>query len=77
MFDLKSWLVKGIVAGYKGGYFSLPYVTVMTSNYIVSGLLTEADAAAISAECDAWDAENQPVDEYNLEEELLPNEVIE
>lgn len=77
MFDLKDWLVKGIVNGYKGGYFSLPHVTTMTANYVVSGLLTEADAANISAECDAWDAVNQPMNEDGPEEEMLPDEVIE
>ena len=60
MFDLKSWLVTGLVDGYKGGYFSLPHVTTMTANYVVSGLLTEADAEIIASECEEWDAENQP-----------------
>lgn len=60
MFDLKSWLVMGLVDGYKGGYFSRPYLTTKTADYVVSGLLTEADAAQISDACDAWDADNQP-----------------
>lgn len=70
MFDLKSWLVRGLVDGYKGGYFSRPYVTTKTADYIVSGLLTEADAAQISDACDEWDKSQADVEEGQPAEEV-------
>lgn len=57
MFDFKSWLKTGLIDGYKQGSFSMPYITTMTANYIIKGLLTVDDAEEIDAACKAWDEE--------------------
>lgn len=51
MFDLKEWVKGGLIQGYASGEFSRPGVITMTANYIIRGLLTEADAAEIDAAC--------------------------
>ena len=45
MFDLKEWVKSGLIQGYKSGEFSKPGIITMTANYIIRGLMTEADAA--------------------------------
>lgn len=80
MFDFKSWLIKGLVDGYKQGFFSMPHVTTMTANYIVSGFLTNDDAENINAQCTAWDeekaAQEAAEDTGGIEEEIPPDEVM-
>lgn len=51
MFDLKEWVKSGLIQGYESGEFSRPGIITMTANYIIRGLLTEADAAEIDAAC--------------------------
>lgn len=51
MFNLKLWLIDGLIEGYETGEFSRPAVVTMTANYIARGILTETDAAAIDAAC--------------------------
>lgn len=78
MFDFKSWLIKGLVDGYKQGFFSMPHVTTMTANYIVSGFLTNDDAENINTQCTAWDEEKAATEAVEeTEEETPPDEVME
>lgn len=51
MFNLREWLMQGIIEGYTTGEFSRPAVVTMTANYIARGILDEADAAAIDEAC--------------------------
>lgn len=67
MFNLKEWVVTGLVDGYKQGSFSMPHITTMAANYIVAGILTTQDAAEIAAQCQAWD-EQQALTEQQPEE---------
>lgn len=80
MFDFKSWLIKGLVDGYKQGFFSMPHVTTMTANYIASGFLTNDDAENINAQCTEWDeekaAQEAVEDAGGIEEEIPPDEVM-
>lgn len=77
MFDFKTWLIKGLVDGYKQGFFSMPHVTTMTANYIASGFLTNDDAENINTQCTAWDEEKAAMeDTEETEEEASPDEVI-
>ena len=57
MFDLQEWIKDGLKNGYREGVFSMPYITTMTANYIVAGLLVEQDAQEIAEACAAWDKE--------------------
>lgn len=57
MFNLNEWIKDGLKNGYREGIFSLPYITTMTANYIVAGLLVEQDAQEIAEACAAWDEE--------------------
>lgn len=76
MFDFKTWLISGLVDGYKQGFFSMPHVTTMTANYIVSGLLTNADAESISAQCTAWDEEKAAMEAVEKTEEEIPTDEV-
>lgn len=80
MFDFKTWLIKGLVDGYKQGFFSMPHVTTMTANYIASGFLTNDDAENINAQCTEWDeekaAQEAVEDAGGIEEEIPPDEVM-
>ena len=57
MFNLSEWIKAGLKNGYREGVFSMPYITTMTANYIVAGLLVEQDAQEIAEACAAWDKE--------------------
>ena len=73
MFDFKTWLKTGLTDGYKQGSFSMPHVTAMTANYIMSGMLTQQDAAEIAAACAAWDEEQARLEaEKEQTEEVDP-----
>lgn len=66
MFDLKEWVKSGLIQGYKSGELSKPGIITMTANYIIRGLLTEADAAEIDAACP--EPEPEPIPETPVEE---------
>lgn len=72
MFDFKAWLKTGLVDGYKQGSFSMPYITTMTANYIVAGMLMQADAAEIATACAAWDEEQKRLKEKKAQQEVDP-----
>lgn len=63
MFDLKEWVKSGLIQGYESGEFSRPGIITMTANYIIRGLLTEADAAEIDAACPEPEQTAAPVEE--------------
>ena len=63
MFDLKEWVKSGLIQGYESGEFSRPGIITMTANYIIRGLLTEADAAEIDAACPEPEQLETPVEE--------------
>ncbi len=70
-FDFKIWLKTGLIDGYKQASFSMPYITTMTANYIVAGMLTQTDAADIATACAEWDAELARIEEEKKAQEAI------
>lgn len=71
MFDLKEWVKNGLIQGYESGEFSRPGIITMTANYIIRGLLTEADAAEIDAACQEPEQLETAVEEVKEMEEIV------
>ena len=67
MFDLKSFIVTKIVNGVKNGTFTKEYANIMAVNYLVKGVLTEAEVQSISEQIEAW--ENEPKEEVEEQTE--------
>ena len=51
MFDFSGWVVSGIIDGYKKGLTPFAKVTELTANYLIKGIITQAQADAIMLEC--------------------------
>ena len=53
MFEFSEWAVAGILDGYKNGLTPFSKVTELTSNYLMGGLITQAQADEIKLKCPA------------------------
>lgn len=53
MFDFSSWLVSGILDGFKKGHTPFSKVTELTANYYAKGLISQEQAEQIATECPA------------------------
>lgn len=76
MFDLKSFIVTNIVNGVKNGTFAKEYANIMAVNYLVKGVLTEAEVETISTQIEEWEAEQSAMAEDAVMEENILNEEI-
>ena len=56
MFDLKSFIKRGLLAGYASGQFSAAYISVKCDEFLSKGLLTEQDVEDIASETGLNDA---------------------
>lgn len=83
MFNLKEFVVDGLVIGYTSGTFSRPYLTIMATSYLMSGMITQEDIEEVNQKWDDWEkeqaekeqAENTPVTLPELPEDELEKEV--
>lgn len=69
MFNLREWLVENILSGYASGQFSREYISLKSTDYLLKGVLTEADVALIA---EATKAPEEPVEEM-IEEGVNEN----
>ena len=53
MYDFSNWVVSGIIDGYKNGYTPFSKVTELTANYLIKGIITQAQADEIVLKCPA------------------------
>ena len=50
MFSLKEFIIKNLIDGVKRGDFTKPYASIMATNYVVKGILTESDVERFDKE---------------------------
>ena len=75
MFSLKEFTIKNLIDGVKRGDFTKPYASIMATNYVVKGILTESDVERFDKETTEEVVEEITVDEIlaedNTEEPLI------
>lgn len=63
MFVFSQWVVSGIVDGYENGLTPFSKVTELTANYLIKGIITQAQADEIAVKCPLKTAEGENVDD--------------
>ena len=67
MFSLKEFIIKNLIDGVKRGDFTKPYASIMATNYVVKGILTESDVERFDTET---------TEEVIAETELTVDEIL-
>lgn len=63
MFVFSQWVVSGIIDGYENGLTPFSKVTELTANYLIKGIITQAQADEIASKCPLKTAEGENVDD--------------
>lgn len=50
MFNLKEFIVKNLIEGVKNGSFTKEYASILATNYLLKGVLSQEDIAKFDSE---------------------------
>ena len=50
MFNFKEFVVKNLINGVKNGSFTKEYASILATNYLLKGILSEEDIAKFDSE---------------------------
>ena len=77
MFNLKEFVLNNLINGVKNGSFSKQYASILATNYVLKGLLSEEDVARFDEETKVEEVtiENEEVvtEEPTIEESMTEN----
>lgn len=73
MFNFKEFVVKSLIDGVKNGSFTKEYASILATNYVLKGLLTQEDVARFDEET----SENSKEIENSSSIEEIPEEKAE
>lgn len=76
MFNFKEFVVKNLIEGVKNGSFTKQYASILATNYVLKGLLTEEDAARFDEETTPKEVIEETVEE-SVEGEPIIEETTE
>lgn len=70
MVNIREWLLNNLISGVKKGIFAREYASVLATNYLLRGLLTDEDIQRFIEETEPT---SEPVEETENSEETEEN----
>ena len=72
MVNIREWLLNNLISGVKKGIFAREYASVLATNYLLRGLLTDEDIQRFIEETEPTPEPEPEVEEPS--EEIIDNE---
>lgn len=78
MFNLKEFIINNLINGVKNKSFSKEYASILATNYLLKGILSEEDLVRFDTETTIEEVVEQPIEDIEMTEQVeTPEEVIE